>query len=140
MKKTLTIVTTLAVLGAAVPRAHAHGDKGLAIAGGVLAGIGTGILISKAFEPAPVYVAPAPVVVQQPATVVYQPAPTQQVVVQQPVQQVINQPVVVQQPVVVAPAPVVYPAPVYVRPAPVVGFGFSFGRPYPYHHYHYRHW
>jgi len=149
MKKALTILTTLAVVGAAVPRAHA-GDREWAVAGKIMAGVGAGILISKALEPQPVYVAPppvyatpAPVVVQQPATVVYQPAPTQQVVYQQtvvPGQYVVQQPVVVASAPIVAPAPivysapVVYPAPVYIRPAPpVIGFRVSFG-------HHHRHW
>jgi hypothetical protein len=145
MKKALIAITTLALLGAASPRAHAHGN-GWAVAGGVLAGVGTGILISQALEPHPVYVAPAPVyvnpapvVVQQPATVVYQPAPAQQVVVQQPIAQPVyvqSAPVVAPAPVVYA-APVVYPAPVYVRPGPpVIGIHVGFG-PYYHHHRHY---
>jgi hypothetical protein len=150
------MLTTLAMLGAAVPRAHA-GDREWAVAGKVLTGIGAGIILAKAFEPPPVYVAPPPVIVRQPATVVYQSVPVQQVVYQQPaqttavvqtqpvtvIQQPVyatQQPIVVQQPVyipsavVVPPAPVVYAAPVYVRPAPpVFGIHLSFG-----HGYHHR--
>jgi hypothetical protein len=155
MKKALITVTALTILGTSVPAARAH-DHGWSTAGAVLTGVGAGLIISKAFEPPPVYVAPTPVVVQQPATVIVQQPPVQQVVVQQPVPQVVSQPapvvqaqpVVVQQPTVVyqsapvvyAPAPaVVYPAPVYVRPyypPPVIGFRFSFGGG----GYHHRHW
>lgn len=152
------ITTTLAVLGASLPRVEA-GDKEWATAGKVMAGVGAGLLLAKAFEPQPVYT-PPPVYVQ-PAPVVYQPAPVvlhqpAPVVLDQPVQQVIvppqptvvhTQPVVVHQPVVYqyAPAPVVYhPAPVvyappvcppvryYRAPRPVVGFHFSIGH----HHQH----
>ena len=137
MKKALITVTTLALLGATVPRASAHGYSGAAVAAGVAAGVAGGVILSQALQPQPVYAAtpvyvnPAPVVVQQP----------QQVVVQQPT--TVGQPVVVQQPAVVyQAAPVVYPAPVYVRPvypAPVLSFGFSFGHPYYHHHGYYGH-
>ena len=151
MKKALMTITTMALLGAAVPQANAGGG---AIAAGVLGGLGAGLIIGSAVRPqpvyaaTPVYVTPAPVVVQQPAqqVVVQQPA-DQQVVVQQPVQQPVvvqQQPVVVQAPpqVVYAPAPVYYPGPVYVRSyygPPVVSFGFSFGHG-GYYHRGYRHW
>lgn len=159
MKRALMITTTLAVLGSSIPRIEA-GDKEWAVAGKVMAGVGAGLLLSRAFEPQPVYSAP-PVYVQ-PAPVVYQAAPVvvhpqAPVIVHQPVQQVVlhrpptvvyTQPVVIHQPAVYQPAPVVYhPAPVYyprpicppVRyhaPRPVVGFHFSFGHR---HHHHRRH-
>jgi hypothetical protein len=155
MKKALITMTALALLGANVPRAKA-GDRGWAVAGRVMAGVGAGVLLAKALEPqpiyaaTPVYVAPAPVVVQQAAPVVVQQV-QQPVYVQQPVQTVTlaQQPVYVQQPVVVQPAPVVYapsvvyPAPVYVRPVcapPVVSFGISFGHGHYRHHGYGRHW
>src|SRR5688500_14744261 len=108
MKRALMTITTLAVIGASAPRPQAC-DREWATAGKVMAGVGAGLLIARAFEPEPVvvynpppvYVNPAPVV-YQPAPVVYQPAP---VVVQQPVQQVISQP---------APQTVVYTQPVVV--------------------------
>jgi hypothetical protein len=154
MKKALMTVTAAALVSATAPGLHA-GDREWATAGKVLAGVGAGLLLTRALQPEPVYAAPpvyvnpAPVVVHQPATVIYQAPPVQQVVVQQQVQYVpAPQPVVVQQPVYVQPAPtviyqpapVVYAAPVYVRPAPVyvrpvpvycpppaAGFHFSFG-------------
>src|ERR1051326_4745638 len=83
MKKALITMTTLAVLGATAPRPQAH-DRGLAVAGGVIAGVGAGLVLSRALEPRPV-VYESPVVVSQPAPVVVQ-QPAQQIVVQQPVQ------------------------------------------------------
>jgi hypothetical protein len=157
-------VTTLALLGASVPRVEA-GDKEWATAGKVMAGVGAGLLLAKAFEPEPVrvyspppvYVQPAPVIVSQPAPVVVQ---QPQVIVQQPQQTVVyTQPVVqrviVQQPVVYQPAPVIYqPAPVVYAPAPVVyaapvyvgrphyrphvGFHISFGGGHHHRHHHHR--
>jgi hypothetical protein len=154
MKKALITITTMALLGAAVPQANAGG--GGAVAAGVIGGLGAGLIIGSALQPrpvyaaTPVYVSPAPVVVQQPAQQVVMQQPTdQQVVVQQPVQTaqqpvvVQQQPVVVQSPqVVYAPAPVYYPGPVYVRPyyaPPVVTFGFSFGHGGGYYGHGYRH-
>lgn len=90
MKKLIATVAAAVIAGSAfLPQAQA-GDREWATAGKVLAGVGAGLLIARAFEPvvvyhepAPVYVASAPVYVQQPTTVyVGQPAP---VVVQQPV-------------------------------------------------------
>ena len=151
MKKALITVTTLAVLGATVPRVEA-GDKGWATAGKVMAGVGAGLLIAKAFEPEPVYVySPPPVYVQPVPVVITQPAP---VVVQQPQVVYAPAPVVVQQPVIYQPAPVVYqpapvvvnspvyvvrppaycPPPVYTRP--VVGFHFSIGHSHRHHGRH----
>jgi hypothetical protein len=147
MKKALITMTTLAVLGATAPGAHA-GDREWAVAGKVLAGIGGGLLLAKALEPqpvyvsAPIYVTPAPIVVQQPAPVIVQQLPQQVVVQQVPRQIVVQQPVIVQPtPVVYASAPVVYPAPVYVRRVyapPVVSF--SFGHGHRHHHRFHRHW
>ncbi|MGZ8938644.1 MAG: hypothetical protein ACXW32_05475 [Limisphaerales bacterium] len=154
MKRALITVTTLALLGASVPRVEA-GDKEWATAGKVMAGVGAGLLLAKAFElepvyvervysPPPVYVNPAPVVYQHAPVVVHQ--PVQQVVVQQPRTTVVYtqpaQTVVVQQPVVYQPAPVIYaPAPVVYAPAPVIYHPAPvyYGRPVyhgPRHHYH----
>src|SRR5688500_9484526 len=64
MKRALMTVTTLARLGASVPRVDA-GDKEWATAGNVMAGVGAGLLLAKAFEPEPVRVySPPPVYVQ----------------------------------------------------------------------------
>lgn len=143
MKKLIATGTTLALLAAFGAPNAAAGDRGWATAGKVLTGVGAGLFIAKAFEPAPVY---QTTVVYQTAPVVYA-APPQPVVVQQvapvvvaPQQVVYQQPVVVQQPaqvVYVQPAPVVYvqPAPVYYsRPyygpvcyGPAVSVNFRFG-------------
>jgi hypothetical protein len=158
MKTILAVFGGIAVTASPfIPTAQA-GDREWATAGKILTGVAAVHVLSRAFDPPPVYqaayVAPAPVVVQAaPQTVYVQPAP---VVVQQvapapvvaPAPTVAAAPVapaapvVVTQPVYVQPAPVyvaapqpVYVAPVYYYPRPVISFGFGFGG---YHHGHRR--
>ena len=136
MKKALTILTTVAVLAAASNQKAAAGDREWATAGKVLTGIGAGLLLMRAVEPAPTIVyqpaptvtyVPAPFVAPQPAPVIVQQAPAPAVVYQQPVY--------VQSPVCVQPAPVIVARPpIYVAPAPVFGFHFSFCNVYHRHH------
>lgn len=140
MKKLVLTLTTLALAGTAVQNVQA-GDREWATAGKILTGVFAGSVLTRAFEPAPVYTyqtatyvtptvcAPAPVVVQSvpvyvhPAPVYVQPAP------------VWVQPA----PVYVQPAPVfVYSQPVYVRPAPVISFRFGYGGGH--HHRHHSRW
>jgi hypothetical protein len=129
MKTILTVISSLAVLGTALPSASA-GDREWATAGKVLTGVAIGSVLARAFEAPPVYhtttVYSAPVVVHSapayvppPPAVVYRPH------------------VVVHQPVVVHHPPVyVTPPPVYVRAVPVcpppprVRVQIGFGRPY----------
>jgi hypothetical protein len=146
MKKLLGTLTAIAVLGAGIQTASAHG--GWSTTGKVLTGVAGGLLIAKALEPVPTYrvettyvaPAPAPVYVQYaptianapvvPAAPVYQPASAPVVVYQQ-------QPVYYQTaPVYVAPAPVYY-YPRYYAPVPVISFGFGFGGGH-YRGYHHR--
>lgn len=137
MKKIVLALTTLALTGATMQTAQA-GDREWATAGKILTGVFAGSVLTRAFEPAPVYAyptttyvtptvcAPAPVYVQ-PAPVYVQPSPVY----------------VSPAPVYVQPAPmVVYPQPVYVRPAPVISFRFGFGGGYGYRgggHHRYSH-
>lgn len=152
MKRALITLTTLAVMGTSVPRLQA-GDQEWATAGKVMAGVGAGLLLAKAFEPAPVQVYSPPPVYVEPVPVVYQQAP---VVVHHPAQPLVQH-VVVQQPrttvvytqaaraIVYQPAPVVYqPAPVLYAPAPVIYHPAPvyYGRPVyvaPPHYYHHHH-
>jgi hypothetical protein len=167
MKKALIAITALAMASASSPAARA-GDREWATAGKVLAGVGAGLLLTRALQPPPVYAAPpvyvtpAPVVYQT-APVVVQTAPVQSFVVEQPIQPVatvVQTPsIVVQQPVYVRPAPVIYqpapvvyaapvyvqPAPVYIQPAPVYyhqprpAVGFHFSFGHHGHHGHGHH-
>jgi hypothetical protein len=57
MKKALITMTALALLAANAPQSDAH-DRGWATAGKVMAGVGAGLLLARALEPQPVYVAP----------------------------------------------------------------------------------
>jgi hypothetical protein len=134
MKTAFATLTAAALVGATTQHALA-GDREWATAGKILTGVVAASVISKAFEPVPVYhstvtYAQAPTVVYTaPPPVIVQPAPAPLVVQQAPAPTVVYQ-----QPVYVQPAPVyVVRAPVYVARAPVyvrpprlsvhVGFG-----------------
>lgn len=114
MKKMILAVTLLALAGSQVQTVRA-GDRGFAVAAGVLGGIAVGTAIADTIAHPPVYYAPAPAPVYYTAppanycpspAVVYQPAPV-----------------------------VVYSQPVYALPAPVVTFGY--GGYYRHEHRHF---
>lgn len=134
MKKTILVLSTVAVVSASLSEATA-GDREWAVAGKVLTGVVAASVLARAIEPAPVC-APAPVVYQTvtvapPAPVVYAaPAP---VVYSAPAPVVYAAPAPV---VYAAPATVVYaPAPVYMAPAPVVVYSHHHPAPF-YGHAH----
>jgi hypothetical protein len=153
MKTTVSVIAALAIASASlIPNAHA-GDREWATAGKVMAGVGAGLLLAKAFEPAPTVVHTTTYVPAH-QVVVSQPAPVQYVIhnapVVPPAPVMVSQPsyVVVQRPVYYQPAPVyVAPAPVYCPPArpifvppvfhrPAVSFHVSLG--HGHHHSHHR--
>ena len=139
MKKTITVFSLIAILGATAPIASAR--DGWSTTGKVLTGLLAFDVVAHAFAPPPVYYPPvaygppvystppvytAPPVyaapVARPAPVYYYPQPA---------------------PVVVYPPPVCYPAyyPGYYGPsvyigAPFVSVGFGFGHGFRPHHFH----
>lgn len=126
MKKTILVLSTVAVVSASMSQATA-GDREWAVAGKVLTGVVAASVLARAIEPAPVC-APAPVVYQ--TVTVAPPAP---VVYAAPAPVVYAAPAPV---VYAAPAPVVYvPAPVYAAPAPVVVYSYRHPAPF-YGHAH----
>ncbi len=111
MKTSIAVLSGLALTASPFLQPAQAGNREWATAGKILTGVAAVHILSRAFDPPPVYqtVYTTPVVVQAPPQVVYQPVP---VVVQQPAA-----PVVVQAPP--APAPAIPNAPT-VPPAPVV--------------------
>lgn len=99
MKVALSAITALAVVGASGQHALA-GDREWATAGKILTGVFAASVLSRAFEPVPVY---------HHATVTYVPAPV-----------VVHAPPPPPPVVVVPPPPVVYHQPVYSPPVYVV--------------------
>ncbi|MSU61554.1 MAG: hypothetical protein EXS31_04015 [Pedosphaera sp.] len=124
MKQVFAVLIAATVASASVYHVSA-GDREWAVAGKVLTGVVAASVISRAFEPVPVY--RAPVVYAAPARVVVYSSPPISIVQPAPV-------VIYQQPMYVQPAPVyVVPRTVYMAP-PLVSFRLGFG-----HHHHGHH-